>query len=551
MKQSLNIAELLIEQAKLRPHQKAVIFPKRKADQYIYEHLTFSDLNEVSNKYAKSFLELGIKKGTKTLVFLKPGPDFSSVTFALFKIGAVPIFIDPGMGKDNLLSSIEKIAPQAIIGIPKVHFLRMFFSESFNSLNIFVTSGNFSFSGEIPLKNLRNRLKKVELDEVLEKTAPDDLAAILFTSGGTGKPKGVEYTHQIFWHQTHLLKEMFGLTPEDIDIPGFPLFSFFTLSLGMTSCIPDMDPSKPAKAKGEKLYQVIKDNKATFLAGSPSIWENLADYLKTNGLELPSIKHIAMFGAPVSPTLLAKFKKALPKAKTYTPYGATEALPLSLIESSTILDKTQYQSLKGRGTCVGHPISAIEVKIIEITDSPIEKISDIKEKSIGEIGEIIVSGPIVTSRYYDMESETKLSKIKDENRFWHRMGDLGYLDSEGLLWFCGRKAHRIQDKDRLDCSVNLEAIFNQHSMIKKSALINIGEKENKKAALVIQRVDGKTKDRNYKILKRELLDLANSNPMTKHIQDIYVTKKFPLDVRHNIKIDRKKLSHLAKNGELS
>ena len=551
MKSFLNISELLIDQARKTPHKKAVVTPKKKGKEYIYEHLTFSDLNETSNKYAKSFLELGIKKGTKTLVFLKPGLDFSSVTFALFKIGAVPIFIDPGMGKDNLLSSIEKISPKAIIGIPKVHFLRMFFAESFNSLEIFITSGNFSFGGEIPLSKLKNRIKPVELHEVFEKTVPNDLAAILFTSGGTGKPKGVEYTHQIFWHQTHLLKEMFGLTPEDIDVPGFPLFSFFTLSLGMTSCIPDMNPSQPSKAKGEKLYQVIKDNKATFLAGSPSIWENLAHYLKINELDLPSIKYIAMFGAPVSPTLLALFKSVLPKAQVFTPYGATEALPLSLIEAQFILDKTQYQSLKGRGTCVGKPIAAIKVKIIDIVDGPIESLKDVKEKGPGKIGEIIVSGPIVTSRYYEMEQETKFSKIKDDNTLWHRMGDLGHIDDDGLLWFCGRKAHRIESTNRLDCSVNVEAIFNQHSLIRKSALINIGDRKDKRPAIVIQRNDGKTRDKKFKHLKKELRELASQNPLTQHIQDIYVAKNFPLDIRHNIKIDRKKLSHLAKNGELT
>ncbi len=550
MRKTLNIAELLIEQAKIRPHQKAVVFPRKKSKGYIYEHLTFSDLDDLSNSYAKSFLELGFKKGTKTLVFLKPGLDFSAVTFALFKIGAVPIFIDPGMGKENLLASIEKVKPEALIGIPKVHFIRMLFSDSFNSINIFVTSGHFSFGGEKSLHQLKNRLHKIELFEVFEKTAPDDLAAILFTSGGTGKPKGVEYTHEIFWNQTHLLKSMFGLTPEDIDIPGFPLFSFFTLSLGMTSCIPDMDPSAPSKASGERLYQVIKDRAATFLAGSPSIWENLADYLIQTGLQLESVKHIAMFGAPVSPELLEKFQKALPNATTYTPYGATEALPLSLIDGKRVLDITQFQSRKGKGTCVGKPIEAIEIKIIDIVEGPISRLNEINEKAPGEIGEIIVSGPIVTRRYFEMEEETKLAKIYDE-KLWHRMGDLGYLDQDGLLWFCGRKAHRIQTKDRLDCSVNIEAIFNQHKLIKRSALIQLKDENNQsRPAIVIQRQDGKTRDRKFKVLKKELQEMAKNHPVSSHIDQIFVTKDFPLDIRHNIKIDRKKLSHLAQRGEL-
>lgn len=539
MKDYLNISELIVEKAQSTPDKKAIIFPKRKKDSYIYEYITFGDLNDLSNKYAKSFLEIGIKRGTKTLVFLKPGPDFSAATFALFKIGAIPVFIDPGMGKENLLKSITKVAPQALIGIPKVHFIRMFYPTAFKSIDIFVTSGNWAFGGEHSLHKLRNRTHKVETWEIFAKTTPEETAAILFTSGGTGTPKGVVYTHNIFWNQTFLLQKMFNLNENDIDVPGFPLFSFFTLSLGMTSCIPDMDPSKPSKANPASLFKIVRDNKATFLAGSPAIWENLANYMITHDKKLPSVKALAMFGAPVSPKLLEKLEDNLPNGNTYTPYGATEALPLCLIDGKTVLKQTQFKTHKGKGTCVGLVVPEVEIKVIQITDDVIKSYDELSIKKPFEIGEIIVSGPIVTSQYYKMPKATELSKIFEGEKIWHRMGDLGYFDEEGRLWFCGRKAHRIEIGDRIDCSVNCEAIFNQHRMIKRAALV----KDREGSAIVVERIDGKIpKGKEREQLRADLLKLASSNELTSHIKKIYFSKNFPVDVRHNIKIDRHKLS---------
>ncbi len=549
----MNIAHRLTHLSKTTPQKKAVLFPHwdKKNKVYHYESLTFKGLEVRANKFAQGLLKLGLKKGDKTLLFLRPSLDFSAMTFALFKLGIVPVFIDPGMGRKNLLKCIKECSPVGLIAEPEVHLARLIYFKHFKSVKYFVTSGKRSWGKMIKMSDLKK--DKIRSLENLDFDA-DETAAILFTSGGTGAPKGVVYTHAIFENQTTMLKEMYGLTENDIDLPGFPLFALFTIAMGMTSCIPDMDPSKPGACDPKKIIQNIFDNKASFVAGSPAIWERVADYCIEHNILLPSVKFVVMFGAPVSISLHLKFKSLLPNGTTYTPYGATEALPVSHINGRFILKETAHLTQKGLGTCIGKPVPGVEIKIIKITDEVIETFHDAHFLKAMEVGEIIVSGPTVTKEYLNLPQKTKEAKIintNDNNRLWHRMGDIGYLDSQGLLWFLGRKAHRVETKDYgLLTPISCEAIFNQHVDVKRSALVGLGEQGSQEPVIVIERKDGQyLSGKERSVFENELLKIAKLYPHTQMIQKIYLSKHFPVDVRHNIKIDRQKLKMEIENHE--
>ena len=557
----MNIAFKLREQAELRPQKKAVLFPKKRNsidNKYEYESLSFKELEDLSNLYGFILLKEGITKNTKVLLFLRPSLDITALTFALFKIGAIPILIDPGMGKKNLIHSISQVKPRALIAVQEVHLIKHFFPESFKSCQIFINSGNL----QLPQTSTLTKLKQKWVDSFIkepffkiEESRPEDKAAILFTSGGTGIPKGVIYTHKIFSSQLTMLQGMFNLNHEEVDLPGFPLFSLFTIGIGMTSCIPDMNPSKPSQCNPEKLVQNILDNQATFVAGSPAIWERVADYCLTNNKTLSSIKFLVMFGAPVSITLHEKFEKVLPNGTTYTPYGATESLPLCQFSGKEILQKTASLSRKGNGTCVGFPVKGISLKIIPITEKEIPSLNQTMTLAPFEIGEIIVSGDVVTAEYYELREQTKKAKIIDEKGIlWHRMGDVGYLDQDGKLWFCGRKTHRVRidttqnglrQKKEL-YSIPCEAVFNEHPEVKRTALIQTKEKGLETASIVIERTD-KKKPRGAEKhrFEKEILLIAKSFNHTSSIKKVYYHKNFPVDVRHNIKIDRIKLREVS------
>jgi acyl-CoA synthetase (AMP-forming)/AMP-acid ligase II len=191
----------------------------------------------------------------------------------------------------------------------------------------------------------------------------------------------------------------------------------------------------------------------------------------------------------------------------------------------------------------------VDVAIIEISDGIIDNITKSRLLKPYEIGEIIVKGDIVTASYYQSSAETALAKIKDNASFWHRIGDLGYADDQGRIWFCGRKTHRVETPLGLLCSVNCEAIFNTHLGVRRSALVGIGERGRQSAAIVIERNEAGKKIEK-KILEKELVDLAGKHSLTAQIKSVLFCDQMPVDVRHNIKIDRLKLADEVARGKI-
>jgi acyl-CoA synthetase (AMP-forming)/AMP-acid ligase II len=371
----MNIAHRIQEVAQRIPDKKSVVLAK---DSSFY---TFQDFEEKSNQFANKFVALGITPGMRTLLFVKPCLDFSVITFALFKVGAVPVLIDPGMGISNLLNSVKQVRPEAIVSIGMVHWVRRFTPSYFQNLKVKISLSPVGGSVDYLYEDLEKYSKVFTPYAV----SPTDPSAILFTSGGTGIPKGVMYTHGILNAQTDALQSMFSLNENKIDLPGFPLFALFTLAMGMSSVIPEMDPTKPAKCDPKKIVKNILDHKITFVAGSPAIWERVGKYCIEKNIKLDSVEQVVMFGAPVRAEIHQMFKNILTKGDTFTPYGATECLPVALISGSEVLKHHLSNMLKGFGTCLGKAVPGVTIKIIKTTDIPEV---DLNEISAGQVGEI-------------------------------------------------------------------------------------------------------------------------------------------------------------------
>ncbi len=338
---------------------------------------------------------------------------------------------------------------------------------------------------------------------------------------------------------------MFGIEPGDVDLPTFPLFALFGIALGMTCIIPDMDPTRPAAVHPPNIIEAIQKNNVVNSFGSPALWDTVSQYCVQHGITLPTLKRVLMAGAPVPGWLLQRFETILdPQARVFTPYGATEALPVCLIDHHEILKDTWEQTGKGAGTCVGRPVEGITMKVIAIQDDPIPRWDDALEMDPGEIGELVVEGPWVTREYYNREDATGLAKIRNGNSLMHRMGDVGYRDAEGRYWFCGRKSQRVITPTGPLYTIPCEGVFNRHPGVKRSALVGIGNPPEQKPVLVVELREPQLAE-NMKerlTLVSELLELGGTAKHTEGITDILFHPAFPVDVRHNAKISRETLA---------
>ncbi len=541
-----NIAASLARAAREHPQRVAIRCPGRNGR--YDDALTYAQLDARSDAIAAGLETHGIVRGTRTVVMVRPTAEFFLLMFALFKAGAVPVLVDPGIDRRALRQCLDEAQPQAFIGVPLAHLARTLLGWA-RSAGVRITTGAHAWLADATLAQVEHAGANVQPVAVQTDTQPDDIAAILFTSGSTGVPKGVVYRHRHFIAQVEMLRDAFGIEPGGVDLPTFPPFALFDPALGLTSVIPDMDPTRPANADPRRLLQAIERFGVTQLFGSPA----LVAVLARHGAHLPTIRRVLSAGAPVPADVVTRMRELLADdAQLFTPYGATECLPVAVIEGRE-LQGTREATERGAGTCVGRPVAPNEVRIIRIDDAAIGEWDDALLVRSGHVGEITVAGPSVTDSYFNRDDATRLAKIRERSaaggeRIIHRMGDLGWFDGEGRLWFCGRKSQRVVvDAVTTLCTEQVEPVFNTHPDVHRTALVGIGARGAQRPVLCVELRAGIDKAHHARIAD-ELRHIADGQVHTARVDAFLFHPKFPVDIRHNAKIGREKLARWAETA---
>ncbi|MBM9537256.1 fatty acid CoA ligase family protein [Desulfobulbus alkaliphilus] len=529
-----NIALALRQVAATQSEQIALVAREGK----IWRQWTFHDLNRNSEGFATALHLRGVRQGDRVMLMVRPSMEFFCLTFALFHLGAVVILIDPGMGYRNLLRCIGSVRPDILVGISKAILFSWIFRSPFVTVRKRIQIGRAPWSMGPGLEPAEGQ----EIEGRAFQAGQNDPAAILFTTGSTGPPKGVEYTHGIFHAQLRLIRDYYGIGSGDVDQPGFPLFGLFATALGAKAVIPDMDPTRPAQVDPAKFVTTLIQHQVTYSFGSPAIWNVVSRYCLDEQIMLP-VRKVLMAGAPVPGELVDRVRRVLPeKAEIFTPYGATESLPVASIEGREILGQTWALTRIGRGACVGKALPGVHIRIIEPGPDVVASWSEVRELPPGEIGEIVVQGPVVTRAYAFDEHATRKAKIVDGESFWHRMGDMGYCDDQQRLWFCGRAAHRVATARGMMYTIPCEAVFNEHPLVRRSALVGLGPWGKQQPVIVVEAVEP---IRDQKRFVAELRQLAMANELTLDIEQFLLHPGFPVDIRHNAKIFREQLAQWA------
>ncbi len=518
-----NPYELLARNRARTPSRPALTTPDA---QYTYENFL-----QIVDRYAETLLASGFEAGMKVIVMAKPGIELYALAFALFKVHGVPVIVDPGMGLKRILESYRRVEAQVFIGIPITQVIRRLARKSFASITLAYT---------IDKERLTPLHKKVSKPyPVPVPIHAEDLAFVTFTTGSTGPAKAVEASYGMLSAAVQIIEKQFEQGANEKDLVSMPFFGLISLLIGSEVVIPKMNPGKPAEIDPAIIAKTIEQHKITSMLASPAFYDRLSSYCQSNRVKLTSLRIVSCGGAPMTLDIMKRTQAMLSQdAKFYVCWGATEGLPLSYISVPEVL-KMEHDTIDaGNGSPLGYPVSGVELEIIAMTGDLAPSWPERSPRPQGQWGEIIAHGANVSRSYYKNAKANLEHKLVDERgRVWHRTGDLGYFDSKNRLIFLGRMAHLVCSNESLLHSVALEGLFNSHPKVKRSALVQGKDGP----AIIIEPIPNLSK-RGEQDLKDSILKDLSSNPQTKDIREIYLHPGFPVDPRHNAKIERLKLS---------
>lgn len=555
-KENENVAARLTRWAALQPDAIAIAqpassvwSPQHDGQTRPYQLTTYRQLDQQSDQIARGLLRWGVRPGMRMVMLVPFGAMFIRLTFALLKAGVVVVLIDPGMGRKHLVNCLSQSHPDGFVGIPQAQAVRTLLRRRFPRAVWNVTVGRRWCWGGKTLRQIE-RLGSQTPPDSLPPASLHDPAAIIFTTGSTGPPKGVLYTQQTFNAQVDLIQQRFQIQPGSRDLACFPLFGLYDNVMGVTTVIPDMDPTRPADVNPQRLWEATRQWDIDQAFGSPALWHRVVSWCETTGQTFPTLRRVLSAGAPVPADTLRRLRQVVhPEADIWTPYGATEALPLASIESRQVIQETGPAAADGGGVCVGQRFPSIRWQVIAIDEGPIDQIQQATPLPTGQIGELMVSGPVVTRHYEVRSDQNRLHKVADGDQVWHRMGDVGYLDQQDQFWFCGRKAHRVCRGDHTWYSIPCEAIINQHPAVARSALVGRGPAGGQQPVIIVQPHDGQRPENaaDEQQLIKQLRHLARQHPLTSQIDDFRLyPDQLPVDIRHNSKIFREQLADWVK-----
>ncbi len=536
-----HLGELLRHRARERADQVAVHFPERGGG---WRAMTFAEVDAAADRHAAGFRAAGLGLGDRTLLMVRPSADFYGIAFGLFRCGAIPVFIDPGMGVKSMLGCVARIEPTALLGVAPVHAISTIVRKPFRSVRTRITAGPRLWWGGSTLADCA----AAEPDGVPDAGGLDDDAVIVFTSGSTGQAKGVSLTHRCMLARVEAIQSMLNLEPGAVISETLLVYTMLEICMGLTVTVPHMDLAKPASVDPAALVDVVKRFGPRYASASPVVWQRLVRHCIAQSIKLPTLELLLTTAAPIPVDLHERLGQVVPEStQLFTPYGATEAMPVSQIGSRLILSENAARTALGEGTCVGEIVPVTEVRILEVTDEPIATMAEARLVEPGQVGEITVRGDGISREYRNAPRGNELAKIRDGDTTWHRMGDLGFLDEAGRLWFCGRKSHRLETADGTVPAVPVEGIYNQHRAVFRTALVGLGPAGSQVGVLVVELEEGASWS---DALASELLALGTGSRWEGVVSAILHHPAFPTDARHNSKIRREVLREWAKGKNL-
>lgn len=456
--------------------------------------------------YAEALHHRGVQRGERIAVLVPPSVDLIAVVYACWRIGAIAVIADRGLGLQGLKSAIRASRVSHVIGpvkaVAAARLLR--WAPRASMIRLSALAGSPAVS-------------KLEFVSAPEPNA-DDLAAVLFTSGATGPAKGVRYTHRQLYAQRDALQKTYNITSTDTFVAAFAPFALYGPALGIATGLADMDVTSPGTLTAAALDDACRRVGATMVFASPAALANVVKTATKDMAHLRTVRLVMSAGAPVPIKTLREVSRLCPNAELHTPYGMTEALPVADVSLSDLI-----RIGTGQGVCVGKPVVGCDVRIDNHTS------------------ELLVSAPWMSAGYDSLwltqHNARPVVNTDGHTVTWHRTGDVGHIDSEGNVWIEGRLVHVIHTSRGPVAPVPLEIAIEALPNVVRAAAVGVGPVDVEQIVIVIETIDSSDGPANAELSHAVRAALA---PLT--ISSVWTTKKLPVDIRHNSKIDRTAVS---------
>jgi acyl-coenzyme A synthetase/AMP-(fatty) acid ligase/pimeloyl-ACP methyl ester carboxylesterase len=496
---------------------------------------TFAELIERIDALVERLHGAGVAPGDRVALLVPPGLELTAAVYACWRAGAAIVVADTGLGWRRMAEALRSADPDYLVGVPAA-------VAAAAALRI---PGGRIVIGDTP-RQPADAEDRARLTGVLDPqtrtifsrkrtgSTADLEAAVLFTSGATGPPKGVVYRRSQLRAQLELVRAVCGITPEDRLVAAFAPFALYGPALGIGAAVPRMDVTRPGTLTAAALADAAAAIGATLVFASPAALRNVvatASRLTANHrAALARIRLVLSAGAPVAVPLLRRVQQLLPAAELHTPYGMTEVLPVTDID----LPELEKAGM-GNGVCVGRALLGVRVGISAL-DNP-GRATGQPLHSVEVTGEICVSAAHVKDRY-DRLWATEQASSRDPG--WHRTGDVGHLDAAGRLWVEGRLAHVITTADGPLTPVGAEQRIEAEAPVTGAALVGVGPQGTQQPVAVVVPVSHTRGGLAGNELARAVRAAADVR-----LAAVLTVRSLPVDIRHASKIDRSRVARWA------
>jgi acyl-CoA synthetase (AMP-forming)/AMP-acid ligase II len=561
-------------------------FPSKELP--IYEHYTFKDVDQMSDNYYRQLRNICKKKRARVLLLTPITlPELFPLAVGLMKNAMTMIVLGPHeTGYAQFVRWIPKLQIDIIITTPFLFLLVQVMAFVLGPFIRISAEHVIYMKKESTVLTLVNRLffptqKFFTFDDTIgnEKVEPIDYqvgetCCITNTTGSTGNPKLVHITHDMVYSQMESFTEMvasYRNNQQDSCLSTNTVMTICINCMGLTAIMPPVNVTALGSVDPDLYLWSVEKFKPRFAFCSPIVWNKVINHISQPGYDkiklAPPLELLLCGGAPVSLAQHRRLKQnccsdeqAKSKAQLFTPYGATEALPLCVIGTNEILSlsDTNYNGINYGigGVCVGRTCKNVTMKL---------QWNDPWNKNVQlppNIGEIWVSGKAVSPRYeMDNEANAKFKRVDDDMQLWHCTGDVGYFDDEKRVWFCGRRSHMFV-LSRTNVAVTpvcIEQVFLNHfpEQLRRCALVGHTPVDNafENALLVVEPYDWNKCPTTKELEKCFVENVDKLLPywkehLTGRMRYLISKVSLPVDPRHNSKIERIKITRLYSNYPL-